>query len=132
MPLQRSSGSILIVVLLLACPVLAQEYVAARGPGGQPDLNGVWQVLNRANYDVEPHAARAALAMVPGDLGPVPAPEIVALGTIASVPGGLGVVVGGKIPYTKAALAKKLENQADWMARDPEVKCYLPGIPRAH
>jgi|GEM_PF-3345512 len=64
----------------------ADSYTAPRGPGGKPDLNGVWQVLNRANYNVEAHAARAALALVDGDLGPVPAPPIVALGSIGSVP----------------------------------------------
>jgi hypothetical protein len=53
------------------------------------------------------------------------------LGAVGAVPPGLGIVVGGKIPYTEAGLAKKLENKANWIDRDPEVKCYLPGIPRA-
>jgi len=110
----------------------ADSYTAPRGPGGKPDLNGVWQVLNRANYNVEAHAARAALALVDGDLGPVPAPPIVALGSIGSVPGGAGVVVEGSIPYTKEALAKKNANQKNWLELDPEIKCYLPGIPRAN
>jgi hypothetical protein len=121
-----------ILIVLATAVASAQEYVAPRGPGGKPDLNGIWQVLNRANYDIEPHAARASLAMVEGDLGPVPAPEIVALGTIGSVPGGLGVVVGGRIPYSDEARAIRDANRADWMARDPEVKCYLPGVPRAN
>ncbi len=107
------------------------SYTAPRGPGGKPDLNGTWQAFNRANYDVEPHAARPALAMVEGRLGPVPAPEVVALGTIAAVPGGAGVVVGGRIPYRPEALQRRDENAADWLNLDPEIKCYLPGIPRA-
>ena len=107
-------------------------WVAPRGPGGKPDLNGVWQVMNRANYDVEPHAARAALAMVEGDLGPVPAPAIVALGALGSVPGGAGVVVGGKIPYKPEALAIRDQNRQHYLDRDPEIKCYLPGVPRAN
>ena len=37
-------------------------YKAPRGPGGKPDLSGVWQVLNTANWDIEPHAAKSALA----------------------------------------------------------------------
>lgn len=100
-------------------------------PTGHPDLNGVWQVMNTANWDIEPHAARAALALRAGPFGPVPAKEVVALGAVGSVPAGLGVVEGGTIPYTPAALAAKKDNQAHWLERDPEIKCYLPGVPRA-
>ena len=107
---------------------------AANGPRtkeGKPDLNGIWQVMNTANFDLEPHAARAAMALVPGQFVPVPAPEIVAMGAVGSVPGGLGVIEGDAIPYTPAALAKKKENQQKWLELDPEVRCYLPGVPRA-
>lgn len=102
-----------------------------RLPNGQPDLNGVWQVMNRANYGLLPHPAQAALAMQPGPFGPVPAEEVVALGTVASVPAGLGVVDGNEIPYLPGKAALQQENHADWLRRDPEVKCYLPGVPRA-
>jgi hypothetical protein len=113
-------------------PRAAQNvYKAPAGPGGHPDLNGVWQALNTANYDLEPHAARAAMALRPGPHGAVPAKEVVALGAVGAVPAGLGVVEGGKIPYQPDALAKKLENQKNWLERDPEIKCYLPGVPRA-
>jgi hypothetical protein len=57
---------------------------------------------------------------------------VTALGASFSVPGGLGVVEGGEIPYKPEALAKRDENAANWMKNDPEVKCYLPGIPRAN
>src|SRR5512135_318450 len=90
-------------------------------PTGHPDLNGVWQVMNTANWDIEPHAARAALALRAGPFGPVPAKEVVALGAVGSVPAGLGVVEGGTIPYTPAALAAKKDNQAHWLERDPEI-----------
>ena len=102
-----------------------------RGPDGKPDLNGFWQVMNRANINVEPQSARAAHAMVAGDLGPIPAPEVVKLGAVGSVPATLGVVEGGEIPYKPEARQVQQENQADWLNRDPEIKCYLPGIPRA-
>lgn len=127
-----SSIAVALCTAILASTALADDYTAPRGPGGKPDLNGVWQVLNRANYDIEPHAARAALATVAGDFGPVPAPSIVALGSIGSVPGGAGVIDGERIPYTPEALAKKQDNQANWLSKDPEIKCYLPGIPRAN
>ena len=102
-----------------------------RTASGKPNLNGIWQALNSANWNIEPHMARAALAMRPGPIVPVPAKEVLALGAIGSVPAGLGVVEGGEIPYTPEALAKRKENQENWLARDPEARCYLPGVPRA-
>jgi hypothetical protein len=108
-------------------------YRAPRGPDGKhPDLNGVWQVMNTAYYNIEPHASSAALQMRPGPVVPVPAKEVLALGAVGSVPAGLGVVEGGTIPYTPAALKQRDENKADWIHRDPEIKCYLPGVPRAN
>jgi len=56
---------------------------------------------------------------------------VLELGTIAAVPAGLSVVEGNEIPYQPWAAAKKKENYENWLSRDPEVKCYLPGIPRA-
>jgi len=63
---------------------------------------------------------------------PVPAKEVVALGAVGAVPAGPGVVEGGILPYRPEALALRNENRADWLNRDPEVKCYLPGVPRAN
>ena len=111
----------------------AAAYHAPRGPDRvHPDLNGVWQVMNTAGWNVEPHAASAALQMRPGPFGPVPAKDVLALGAVGSVPAGLGVVVGGEIPYTAEAKKTRDENRADWIHRDPEIKCYLPGVPRAN
>ena len=108
----------------------------ARVPGvprlnGKPDLNGLWQAINTANYDIQAHSAKAAMAMRPGPIVPVPAREVVALGAVGSVPSGAGVVDGDELPYKPEALKKKLDNQENWLKRDPEVKCYLPGVPRA-
>ena len=61
----------------------------------------------------------------------MPAAPVLALGAVGAVPPGLGVVEGGEIPYKPEALAKKKQNQQDWLNRDPEIKCYLPGVPRA-
>jgi len=111
----------------------AATYKAARLAGTKlPDLNGVWQVMNTAGWDVEPHAARAALQMRPGPIVPVPAKDVLALGAVGAVPGGLGVVEGGEIPYTPDAKKMRDENRANYLERDPEVKCYLPGVPRAN
>jgi hypothetical protein len=112
----------------------AAPYKAPRGPDGvHPDLNGVWQVLNTANYNIEAHPASAAMQLRPGPYVPVPAAEVVALGAIGAVPAGIGIVQGdGKIPYTADALKLRDENRAKAIELDPEVKCYLPGIPRAN
>jgi hypothetical protein len=69
--------------------------------------------------------------MRPGPVVPVPAREVLAFGAVGSVPPGVGVVEGDEIPYRPEALEKKKENQENWLARDPEIRCYLPGVPRA-
>jgi hypothetical protein len=107
-------------------------YRAPRTADGKPDLNGIWQSLSGANYDIEAHMARPAMAVRPGPYGPVPAAPVLALGAVGAVPPGLGIVDGGAIPYKPEALAKKKENQEKWLERDPEIKCYLPGVPRAN
>jgi hypothetical protein len=120
-------------VFYVALPVAGQVPASSipKAASGKPDLNGIWQALSTAHWDLEPHMARPALAMRPGPIVPVPAKEVIAFGAVGSVPGGRGVVVGGEIPYTPGGLATKKENQANWLARDPEIKCYLPGVPRA-
>ena len=120
-------------VAVTALPVSGQAPRPAipRTADGKPDLNGIWQALNTANWDIEAHTARPALAMRPGPVVPVPAKEVIALGAVGAVPAGVGVVVGGEIPYLPAARTKKDENLAQWLSRDPEIKCYLPGVPRA-
>ena len=104
---------------------------AQRTADGKPDLSGIWQAFNTANWDLQTHAARPALAVVHGPGGDVPAPPSLALGAIGGVPGGIGVVEGNEIPYLPAAAAHKTENFQNALTRDPEVKCFLPGIPRA-
>ena len=119
---------ILILGLLLQAPA---AYRAPRAADGHPDFNGIWQALNEANYDIELHADRPAMAVRPGPYGPGPAAQVLPLGAAGAVPPGMGVVEGGVIPYKPEALAKRKENQENWLTSDPEIKCYLPGIPRA-
>ena len=67
---------------------------ANRGPrtvDGKPDLNGIWQALNKANWDIETH-------------GPSPGPST--LGAIGSMPPGMGVVEGDTLPYLPAAACR--------------------------
>jgi hypothetical protein len=101
----------LAIFTLVPMPGAAQTsatttYTPPRTPNGQPDLQGIWQVLNTAAWDIQDHAAR---------LG---------------VPAGKGVVEGNEIPYQPSALAKKKENFEQRATLDPETKCYLPGVPR--
>src|SRR6516164_8472768 len=104
---KNSVKSCFLTVLLASLPLAAQttSYRAPRADGGHPDLNGIWQVLNEANYDLEAHNAKPAMAVRPGPYGPVPAAPLLALGAVGSVPPGLGVVEGGEIPYKPDALA---------------------------
>jgi hypothetical protein len=106
-------------------------YRAPRSADGKPDLNGIWQALNTANYDIQMHTARPAMAVRPGPFGPVPAKSVLALGAVGAVPPGMGVVDGNELPYLPAALEQKKKNQENWINADPEIKCYLPGVPRA-
>jgi hypothetical protein len=126
-----AAGALLAVAAAPLAGQQAASYRAPRTADGKPDLNGIWQVANEANYDLEAHMARPALALRPGPYGPVPAAAVLALGAVGAVPPGMGVVEGGAIPYKPDAAAKKKENQEKWLERDPEIKCYLPGVPRA-
>ena len=140
------SGSTISVAIAVAA-VSAVITVSVTRPAGQatrpartvddkPNFSGIWQALNEAHWDLEAHAARAGAVTQEGaypfPFAEVPAAPVLALGAAGGVPGSVGVVEGdGKIPYTPEAAAIKQENAAHWIDRDPELKCYLPGIPRA-
>jgi hypothetical protein len=130
------AGSVAAMSMSHAQPAAAPHKASAAGAldrvGGHPNFSGVWSVMNTANWNIEPHLASAALELRPGPVVPVPAKAIVALGAVGSVPAGMGVVEGGKIPYKPEALAKKQDNQKHYLERDPEVKCDLAGLPRAN
>jgi len=87
--------------------------------GGHPNLNGIWQAINTANWNLEGHAA-----------APTAFPQ---LGALFSIPAGQSAIVdnNGTIPYTPEGLKKRQENQAGWPKSDPEAKCYMAGLPRA-
>src|SRR5882724_2649237 len=109
----------LVAASLAVSPAATQDptYKAPRTADGKPDLNGIWQALNSANWDIQDHSA------APG--------ASAALGAAGAVPPGQGVVEGDEIPYQPEAAAKKKENFANRFTLDPEIKCYLPGVPRA-
>jgi len=123
-------AAILAIATLSVCSAQTTGYKPPR-IAGKPDLNGIWQALSEANWDLEAHVARPAMALRPGPYGPVPAAPVLALGAVGAVPPSLGVVEGGEIPYLPEAVAQKKKNQENWLTLDPEIKCYLPGVPRA-
>ena len=88
----------LVITLIVFTPLTA---------AAQPDLSGIWRVMNSAAFDLQEHHAQ------PG------------------VPAGASVVVGGDIPYQPWALKQRDENFAARATADPESQCYLPGVPRA-
>ena len=121
------------LALIAAAVAMGQppaDYTAPRLPGTDlPDLNGIWQALNTAHWDIRPHAAQ-----------PSAIPE--RLGALHAVPAGQGVIEGGEIPYQDWAARRQRENFAQRLTRpvdratnesagDPEAKCYMPGVPRA-
>src|SRR5436305_1358882 len=114
----------------------AQQTTRPARVDGKPNLSGIWQANNEANWDLQAHAALPAAVTQQGvysyDYARVPAAPVLALGAAGAIPGSLGVVQGdGQIPYKPEALLLKKENSEHWIDRDPELKCYLPGIPRA-
>src|SRR3954465_4692412 len=91
-------------------PPAAQTPSAYNGPrtaDRKPDLNGIWQALGTAHWNLEAHSATEG------------------------IPAGFGVGEGGSIPYQPGALAKRNENLQKRLTDDPLRKCYMPGVPRA-
>ena len=106
-------------------------FTPTRTPEGHPDLNGIWQSLVTANWDIQAHGAQ-----------PGPHPEI--MGAWGAAPGGQGIVEGGDLPYQPWAIEKRKQNLANRMmvkttndphrfdTGDPELQCFRPGVPRAN
>jgi hypothetical protein len=111
------AATAVVAAFVLLGPSAAQQANPAK-IAGKPNLNGVWQAIGTAYWNLEDHSASALS-------------NFWQLGAIAAVPAGQSVVEGGTIPYLPAALTKRDENRAGWPKTDPEAKCYMPGIPRA-
>jgi hypothetical protein len=126
-----AAAGILWMAARSATPVSAAGQDTAGRIAGKPDFSGIWEANNTANWDLLTHQARPMVAqqgLTPNSV--VSAAPVVALGSIGWVPSGLGVVDGDEIPYKPWAAARKKENLEHWLDRDPEIKCFQPGIPR--
>jgi len=108
-----------VVVIAIGLAAVAARRVAAQGAAparqaaplprtadGKPDLSGIWEVLSKADYNIEPHSA-SRLA-----------------------PASAGIVEGGELPYKPGMVEKRKANVAARATADTEAKCYLPGVPR--
>lgn len=119
-PLLRTLARGVLIILWIGVSLASGQAAAPKIPkmtGGKPNLNGIWESLSTANWDLQDHSAYA---------GPM-----WEMGAIVAVPAGQGVVEGGLIPYLPPAAEKRKQNFANRRSADPEAKCYLPGIPRA-
>lgn len=110
-----SMGGLMAAAFLL--PVAAAQEIP-RTADGRPDFNGIWQALSNAHWSIEPQAA---------DHGPD-----YEWGAIGAVRPSVGVVQDGPLPYTEEGRERQQANREDWLALDPLVKCYMPGVPRAN
>src|SRR5688572_7998907 len=99
---QASMVSWVAALLVAAAVPLATDAQSARPRvGGHPNLNGIWQAMNSANWNLEGHAASQNL-------------DFWRLGAVGAIPAGQSVVKEGKIPYRADALARREENRAGW------------------
>lgn len=127
----NSSMILGLAVAVVAAVALAVSPLSGQGQGGglggfaggveriagRPNMTGLWQALNQANDNLQDHSAMAG--------------QFYQLGAAGAVPPGQGIVDGNDIPYLPAAAAKKRENYLNRLTLDPEINCYMPGIPRA-
>jgi hypothetical protein len=113
----KSIFSTVCATLWLAGQAHAQGAGIPRLGNGKPNLSGVWQAMTTANWNILTHGASG---------GP---PEY---GSLLATPPGRGIVDGDEIPYLPAAAAQQQRNYARRWTEDPEVKCYMPGVPRAN
>ncbi len=108
---------ILSLLVLVTGLVHAQPERISRRADGSPDISGIWQSLNNANWNLEAQVA---------EQGPLET-----LGAIGAVPPGQSVVTGLTIPYLQDALRERQQNYINRRTENPEANCFMPGIPRA-
>ena len=100
-----------VAVAFFSVPAVVFSQTASTSPiprtsDGKPDFSGFWQVITSANWNIQDHSAEKG------------------------IPGGQGIVVGNEIPYQPWAAVKQKENYQKRATGDPEVKSYVPGVPR--
>lgn len=122
----KGPGTLVLTALFLLLPLPNQTAAAQpqnstaqipRMPDGKPNFTGLWQALTGANWDIQDHSSQ-------------PGPYY-QLGALFAIPAGQGIVEGNEIPYRPEALDQRKKNMLNRWTLDPELKCFMPGIPRA-
>jgi hypothetical protein len=112
----NATGSICVAAVLWAAVLAPGQAAWASGAraeslprtaDGRPNLQGIWQVRNRAAENLLGRAARD------------------------HQPNARSVVEGDVIPYQPEAAKQQLANHVNRAGADPLGKCYLPGVPRS-
>jgi hypothetical protein len=111
-----------------AAPARGQTAAPARGQAatparvalidGKPNFTGLWQAMTGANWDIQDHSTQ-------------PGPYY-QLGALFAIPAGQGIVENNELPYRPEMLAQRNKNRLNRWTDDPEIKCFMPGIPRAN
>ncbi len=89
-----ATGLLAVNFLLLPLIGAGQGYMPPRTIDGQPNLQGVWQALNTAVWNIQDHSATYG------------------------VPAGQGVVIGNDIPYQPWALEQRRRNYENRLTDD--------------
>ena len=109
--------SITLALLASFAPSEAQVYQARRTADGKPDLNGIWQALNTANWDLQDHAAQ-------------PDRWSRSARSAQFLPGSASWRAM-RFPTCRPRRRRRKKILHNRLTADPEIKCYLPGVPRA-
>ena len=72
--------SAILMVLAASADAQTPSYKAPRTPDGHPNLNGIWEAINTANWDLQAHSAQPS--------------HVLSLGAQGAEPGGIDHLVG--------------------------------------
>ena len=109
-------------IFITALTAFAQNPPAYKAPRlkgtNSPDLNGLWQSLNEANWDIQPHAAQPGPAQ---------------FGALFAEPAGAGIVEGNELPYQPWALEERNRRRDDANGYEDQVgHCEFYDVGRIH
>jgi hypothetical protein len=96
-------GAIAALTLAAQTKSKAPAYNPPRLADGKPDFNGIWEVRQKVDANLETRINGKGVIVDPPD---------------------------GRIPYKPAELAKKKENEKHRATLDTSSKCQMPGVPR--
>ena len=96
-----SVAALVCVFSLLGCAGQQNNNLPSQDKLEPPNLNGVWQALGSAHWNLEGQNAFKG-----------PATDV--LGALGGIPAGVSYVEGGAIPYNEVALIQRQANREEW------------------